>query len=251
MLFFAYILPLKPSPTTPSAMKFVVILLAGLVLVSCNRSELERLSEQNRLLRSQVSDLSSELETIKTDAENMKSDARKLEFLSTNLRGITATIVTNKGEISLEFFPDKAPIHCFNFITRAESGFYDNTQFHRVIPGFMIQGGDPNSRDGNKFNNGQGGPIASIPHEFNDTVHAPGVLSMARVGDKSYGAGSQFFIMHAERNHLDGEYTAFGRVTSGMDVVNAIATTATHADDPRLRDHPVDPVIIRTIRVRR
>lgn len=225
-------------------MKTGLFLLACLLLISCNRNELERLTEQNRILRSQVSDLRIEIETMKTEKE-------KLDFLSGNLRGITATIVTNKGEIALEFFTDKAPIHCFNFITRAESGFYDNTQFHRVIPGFMIQAGDPNSRDGNKFNNGQGGPIAAIPHEFNDTVHAPGVLSMARVGDKSYGAGSQFFIMHAERNHLDGEYTAFGRVTSGMDVVDAIATTATHSDDPRLRDHPVEPVIIQTIRVGR
>jgi peptidyl-prolyl cis-trans isomerase B (cyclophilin B) len=225
-------------------MRIVVILIAGLLFISCNKGELDRLSEQNRILRSQVSDLRNDIDAMKTEKE-------KLDFLSGNLRGITATIVTNKGEITLEFFTDKAPIHCFNFITRAESGFYDNTQFHRVIPGFMIQGGDPNSRDGNKFNNGQGGPIAAIPHEFNDTVHEKGILSMARVGDKSYGAGSQFFIMHEERNHLDGEYTAFGRVTRGLEVVDAIATTATHTDDPRLRDHPVDPVIIQTIRVGR
>jgi peptidyl-prolyl cis-trans isomerase B (cyclophilin B) len=225
-------------------MRIVLFLLTALLFISCNKGELDRLNEQNRILRNQVSDL-------RTEKDAMKSEKDKIDFLSGNLRGITATIVTNKGDISLEFFPDKAPIHCFNFITRAESGFYDNTQFHRVIPGFMIQGGDPNSRDGNKFNNGQGGPIAAIPHEFNDTVHEAGVLSMARVGDKSYGAGSQFFIMHAERNHLDGEYTAFGRVTDGLDVVNSIATTATHNDDPRLGDHPVEPVVIQTIRVSR
>jgi peptidyl-prolyl cis-trans isomerase B (cyclophilin B) len=225
-------------------MRIVLFLLTALLFISCNKSELDRLTEQNRILRNQVSD-------IRTERDAMKSEKDKIDFLSGNLRGITATIVTNKGDISLEFFTDKAPIHCFNFITRAESGFYDNTQFHRVIPGFMIQGGDPNSRDGNKLNNGQGGPIAAIPHEFNDTVHEAGVLSMARVGDKSYGAGSQFFIMHAERNHLDGEYTAFGRVTAGMDVVNSIATTTTHNDDPRLGDHPVEPVVIQTIRVSR
>ena len=142
-----------------------------------------------------------------------------------------------------------APVHVFNFVARAESGFYDNTQFHRVIPGFMIQGGDPNSRDDNKLNNGQGGPLTMIPHEFNSTRHERGILSMARVSDKTAGAGSQFFIMHADRFHLDNEYTAFGRVTSGMDVVDRIAEVEKHTDEPRLRDHPVNPVVIRTIEV--
>ncbi len=178
-----------------------------------------------------------------------RATAEVLSQLSGYLEGAKAQIHTNHGTIEVEFFNDLAPVHVFNFVARAESGFYDNTQFHRVIPGFMIQGGDPNSRDDNKLNNGQGGPLTMIPHEFNSTRHERGILSMARVSDKTAGAGSQFFIMHADRFHLDNEYTAFGRVTSGMDVVDRIAEVEKHTDEPRLRDHPVNPVVIRTIEV--
>lgn len=147
----------------------------------------------------------------------------RFQFLVQKTKGVKARIKTNHGDIELEFYPEKAPLHCFNFITRAESGFYDGTLFHRVIPNFMIQGGDPLSKDKNPANDGSGGPIISIPHEFNDTKHVKGVLSMARVGDKRAGAGSQFFIMHAPNPGLDGQYTVFGKATSGLDVVDKIA----------------------------
>ncbi|OGS36110.1 MAG: hypothetical protein A2293_00530 [Elusimicrobia bacterium RIFOXYB2_FULL_49_7] len=165
------------------------------------------------------------------------------------MTGLKARVLTSLGDIEVEFFSDKAPLHCFSFITRAECGFYNNTEFHRVIPGFMIQGGDPNTKDQDPYNDGMGGPQVMIPHEFNDIHHAPGILSMARVGDVNAGAGSQFFIMHGDSPQLDRQYTAFGKVLRGMEVVEKIATTETNRNDPRLRDHPIKPVIIKAIQI--
>ncbi|MFH1759640.1 MAG: peptidylprolyl isomerase [bacterium] len=203
------------------------------------------------ILNEQKNDLKKQISVLKDDAEKYKQAHDKLKFLGKKLGGIKAAIKTNHGDIELKFFGETSPIHCFNFITRAECGFYDNTRFHRIIPGFMIQGGDPNSRDNDPYNDGQGGPIAAIPHEFNKISHKRGILSMARTGDKNAGAGSQFYIMHADNTHLDNEYTVFGQVTSGMDVVDKIAAIQTNKTDPRLRDHLVKPVIIKTIKVYR
>lgn len=220
---------------------FLCISALGLgVLSSCgNSEELERLQRTNSELRSQNRQLQQQV-------NNLKENEERLKFLTDRMQGISARIITNHGNIELEFLPDRAPIHCFNFITRAESGFYDGTKFHRVIPGFMIQGGDPNTKDDDRTRYGQGGPIVPIPHEFNRTNHEPGVLSMARTADKSAGAGSQFFIMHGRSPNLDNEYTAFGRVTDGMDVVNAIASVET---SPQYRDQPVEHVVIERIEV--
>jgi peptidyl-prolyl cis-trans isomerase B (cyclophilin B) len=220
----------------------VLFMLAALSAgtLSCgNSSEIERMQRRNAELRSQNRQLEQELSTLKEQED-------RLAFLAASMQDVKARIITNMGTIEVAFHADRAPIHSFNFITRAESGFYDNTKFHRVIPGFMIQGGDPNSRSDDRRSYGQGGPIVSIPHEFNSTRHEPGVLSMARVADKSAGAGSQFFIMHATSPNLDNEYTAFGQVTSGMDVVNNIATTPT---SDQYRDQPVEHVIIERIEV--
>ncbi len=223
---------------------FFIVLASVLFIAGCNSNEIERLSKQ-------VSDLGRQNQELRAQVERSAEPAERLETLADFLDGLKARIHTNFGTIDVEFFPEAAPIHVFNFVSRAESGFYNDTQFHRLIPGFMIQGGDPNSRDGNKLNNGQGGPIFNIPHEFNDITHSRGVLSMARVSDVNVGAGSQFFIMHADTPRLDNQYTVFGRVTDGMDVVDAIVETEKHTDDPRLRDHPVNPVIISSIEVYR
>lgn len=221
------------------------IVCSVLLLASCgNSEEIERLQRIN----SELSEKNRIQEQKMTDLENSQA---KLNFLASKTEGVKARMITNRGEIEFEFYPEKAPIHVFNFITRAESGFYDETQFHRVIPGFMIQGGDPNSKDGDPYTNGQGGPIIAIPHEFNDINHTRGILSMARTGDKTAGAGSQFFVMHANSPHLNNEYTAFGNVINGMDVVDAIADSPTNREDPRLRDQPQDPVIIERIEVYR
>ena len=132
-----------------------------------------------------------------------------------------AIIETNLGVIEIELLDDKAPGHVENFKTLANKGFYDGTTFHRVIPGFMIQGGDPNSKDKSKNNDGMGGPGYSIKAEFNDTRHTRGILSMARSSDPD-SAGSQFFIVVKDSLFLDFKYTAFGRVVKGMDVADKI-----------------------------
>ena len=132
-----------------------------------------------------------------------------------------AVIETKFGKIDVEFFEDKAPGHVKNFKDLAKKGFYDGTIFHRVIPGFMIQGGDPNTKSDDRSNHGMGGPGYSIKAEFNDTPHKRGILSMARSQDPN-SAGSQFFLVVKDAAFLDGQYTAFGKVLSGMTVADQI-----------------------------
>jgi peptidyl-prolyl cis-trans isomerase B (cyclophilin B) len=135
-----------------------------------------------------------------------------------------AIIKTRMGEMEIVFFSDKAPKHVENFITLAKSGFYNGTIFHRVIPGFMIQGGDPNTKDPNKPETyGQGGPSQRLKAEFNEIPHRRGILSMARTSDPN-SAGSQFFIVVKDSNFLDGQYTVFGEVVRGMDVADKIVS---------------------------
>lgn len=133
-------------------------------------------------------------------------------------------LVTSMGEMTLAFRPDKAPETVKNYVKLAMSGFYDGTKFHRVIRNFMIQGGDPNTRNDNQAEWGKGGPGYTIKGEVNDLKHERGVMSMAHSGSPD-SAGSQFFICHKEAKHLDGGYTAFGALEAGADVLDAIATT--------------------------
>jgi len=128
---------------------------------------------------------------------------------------------TNYGTMKLKLFPDKAPNHCDNFKKLANSGFYDGTLFHRIIPGFMIQGGDILSRDLNPDNDGMGNPGWTINQEFNDVKHERGILSMARSQNVN-SAGSQFFICVDKAYHLDGKYTVFGKVTENDKVLDKI-----------------------------
>jgi peptidyl-prolyl cis-trans isomerase B (cyclophilin B) len=136
-----------------------------------------------------------------------------------------AIIDTKLGEIEIEFLEDKAPGHVKNFVDLAKKKFYDGTTFHRVIPGFMIQGGDPNTRDkkASRANHGTGGPGYQIKAEFNDTPHKRGILSMARSQNPD-SAGSQFFIVVKDSGFLDRQYTAFGRVVRGMEVADQIVS---------------------------
>ena len=156
-----------------------------------------------------------------------------------------AVITMENGKtMTLELYPETAPITVDNFVKLAKDGFYDGLIFHRVIEGFMIQGGDP---DGN----GCGGPGYSIKGEFaangvkNDLKHTRGVISMARAMDPD-SAGSQFFIMHKTSPHLDGSYAAFGKVIEGMDVVNKIAETRTDYSDRPLEDQVMASVTVDT-----
>ena len=139
---------------------------------------------------------------------------------------------TNLGKIIIEFFPADAPNHVTNFIKLTESGFYDGTIFHRIIPGFMIQGGDPNTIAGDKNTWGMGGPDKSINAEFNTIKHNRGIVSMARSADPN-SAGSQFFIVHKDSNFLDGQYTVFGRIVTqeSFETLDKIAAVQTEAGD--------------------
>lgn len=135
-----------------------------------------------------------------------------------------AIIATKFGTMEIRFFPDKAPKHVENFIKLAKSGFYDKTIFHRVIPGFMIQGGDPNTKDEkDKSKYGMGGPGSNVKAEFNDRPHVRGVVSMART-EAPDSAGSQFFIVVKEAPSLNGKYTVFGEVVKGMEVADKIVS---------------------------
>jgi peptidyl-prolyl cis-trans isomerase B (cyclophilin B) len=136
----------------------------------------------------------------------------------------------------LKFYPDVAPNHVRNFIKLAEAKFYDGTTFHRVIPGFMIQGGDPNSKGQDRSSHGMGGPGHQTKAEFSSKPHKRGVLSMARSNDPD-SAGSQFFICVADSHFLDWQYTAFGEVVSGIEVADTIVNAKRDG-----RDNPLERV---------
>jgi len=155
-----------------------------------------------------------------------------------------AVLKTSEGEMVLEFWPDVAPLHVENFKKLAKAGFYDGTCFHRVIRDFMIQGGDPLTKDATKERMwGTGGPEHRVKAEFNDKPHTRGVLSMARSNDPN-SAGSQFFICHGDPRFLDRQYTAFGKLIKGDDVLEKIATTATHPGDRPVKRMNVESVKI-------
>lgn len=142
----------------------------------------------------------------------------------------SAIIETNLGSIEMKLLPELAPEHVRNFVKLARDGFYNGTLFHRIIPGFMIQGGDPNSKSEDRSSHGTGGPGYTIKAEFNDTPHDRGILSMARSQDPD-SAGSQFFIVVKNSHFLDGQYTAFGRVIKGMDVADNIVNSPRDSGD--------------------
>ena len=160
---------------------------------------------------------------------------------------IVTFTIAGQGKITAELYPDIAPNTVNNFISLVKKGFYDGLIFHRVIRGFMIQGGCPEKT-------GMGGPGYSIKGEFsqngfsNELKHTPGVLSMARTMDPD-SAGLQFFIMHAAAPHLDGAYAAFGKVTDGLDIVNAIAETPTDWSDRPMEEQIIESVTVDTFGV--
>jgi len=146
-------------------------------------------------------------------------------------------IKTKFGEMEAVLFPDLAPKHVESFLKLAKSGFYNGTIFHRIIPGFMIQGGDPLTKDpANRSRYGTGGPGYTVPAEFNKVAHEKGILSAARTADPN-SAGSQFFIMVDKAPHLDGQYTVFGEIVKGVDVAETIVS------QPRdLKDNPMERI---------
>jgi peptidyl-prolyl cis-trans isomerase B (cyclophilin B) len=170
--------------------------------------------------------------------EEKKSDAKEV-----------AVINTTEGEMVLEFWPDVAPKTVENFKTLAKKGFYDGTAFHRIIKGFMIQGGDPNTKDPSKEDSyGTGGPGYSIPAEFNNKSHQFGVISMARSADPN-SAGSQFFLCNGDASQLDHKYTAFGKLIKGDDVLKKISDTPVVASRSGEPSKPTKRVEIKSIKI--
>jgi cyclophilin family peptidyl-prolyl cis-trans isomerase len=151
-------------------------------------------------------------------------------------KSYTATIETNHGTIKVQLDPKVAPNHVNSFVFLSREGFYNGVIFHRVIPGFMIQGGDPTGT-------GTGGPGYRLKQEFNDTDHVRGVLSTARSGDPNSG-GSQFFVMHQHSPHLNRQYTAFGKVISGIEVVDKIAGLPRDSSDRPKTEAKINSVTI-------
>jgi peptidyl-prolyl cis-trans isomerase B (cyclophilin B) len=164
-------------------------------------------------------------------------------------RDVAVLQIRGLGTIRFELLPESAPIAVTHFSQLAQEGFYAGTTFHRVIPGFMMQGGDPNSRDADPRNDGKGGGTG-VPVEFSDVPQIRGIVSLAHRGNPNT-AGSQFFILHADAPHLDGNYSVFGRVIEGLEVIDAI--TEVEIDTygrygPESRPYPVD-VVIESVRI--
>jgi peptidyl-prolyl cis-trans isomerase B (cyclophilin B) len=160
-----------------------------------------------------------------------------------------AHIITTEGEIVVEFWPDVAPKTVENFKTLAKKGFYDGTCFHRIIKGFMIQGGDPLTKDAGKESDwGTGGPGHQIKAEFNDRSHQRGVISMARSANPD-SAGSQFFICDGDASFLDRQYTAFGKLIKGDDVLAKIAGTPVDSGGSGERSKPQKRVGVISIKI--
>lgn len=159
---------------------------------------------------------------------------------------------TGKGRIVVMFFPDKAPKHVEQFKKLANAKFWDGTRFHRCIPGFMIQGGDPNSKDlgkADRWGTGgytENGKEVTVPAEFNDVAHKRGILSAARSMDPN-SASSQFFLMHQDAPSLDGQYSAYGKIVEGQDVVDAIVTTGDAGNNGAV--NPDNAVVLKSVRI--
>ena len=180
----------------------------------------------------------------------MGQHARCMNLDQTDPATIEAALVTDKGTMVVTFFPEQAPKHVKGFLTLAQHGFCDGISFHRVMRNFMVQTGCPNSKKGATGTPGTGGPGYTLPAEFNDIPHTRGILSMARGTDPN-SAGSQFFIVHGNHAvHLDRQYTVFGKVEEGLDVLDQIANTECEFGPNGGLDRPKERIEIRRIELR-
>jgi cyclophilin family peptidyl-prolyl cis-trans isomerase len=181
----------------------------------------------------------------KTDSMTTITDSTDNKDKKDSKESNNVVMKTSMGDIEIELFEKDAPQHVANFKKLVKSGFFEGTTFHRVIPGFMIQGGDPNSKDSDRSNDGQGGPGYTIPAEIK-AKHEKGSLAAARLGDavnpKKESSGSQFYIVTGEASHLDGQYTVFGKVTKGLDIALKIEKVKRDA-----MDNPLEKVTIEKV----
>lgn len=198
---------------------FLTLALCGTMLAGCGSSKSDNAAETDTTETAETAGADTSADNASAEEEGSDESASAEEELLTGLHHITID-VQDYGTITLELDADEAPISVTNFVNLAEEGFYDGLTFHRIISGFMIQGGDPKG-------NGTGGSDTTIKGEFsengveNNISHVRGTISMARANDPD-SASSQFFIVHEDSTFLDGQYAAFGHVTDGMDVVDAI-----------------------------
>ncbi len=177
------------------------------------------------------------------------ADEKKAENPTMNTSNEVAVIKTSEGDMVAQFWTDAAPNTIENFKKLARSGFYDGTIFHRIVKGFMIQGGDPNSKDAGKESSyGEGGPGYKIKAEFNDHSHERGIISMARSSDPD-SAGSQFFICLAPVPRLDHQYTTFGKLIKGDDVLERIGDTPPTRNSAGEMSKPTKRVVIESIKI--
>ncbi len=180
---------------------------------------------------------------------HMRAADKKEEASMNGSNNEVAVIKTSEGEMVAEFWPDVAPNTVANFKKLARAGFYDGTSFHRIVKGFMIQGGDPLTKDPSKeAMYGSGGPKEKLKAEFNDRSHEKGVLSMARSSDPD-SAGSQFFICLADVRRLDHQYTTFGKLIKGMDVLDKIGDIPTTMSNSGERSKPTKRVVVESVKI--
>lgn len=218
---------------------FLTLALCGTMLAGCGSSKSDNAAETDTTETAETAGADTSADNASAEEEGSDESASAKEELLTGLHHITID-VQDYGTITLELDADEAPISVTNFVNLAEEGFYDGLTFHRIISGFMIQGGDPKG-------NGTGGSDTTIKGEFsengveNNISHVRGTISMARANDPD-SASSQFFIVHEDSTFLDGQYAAFGHVTDGMDVVDAICENTPVQDNNgtvKAADQPV------------
>ncbi|MFK7743156.1 MAG: peptidylprolyl isomerase [Planctomycetota bacterium] len=172
-----------------------------------------------------------------------------MDLATTDHAAIEAALVTDRGTMVVTFFAEQAPKHVESFLKLAQDGFYNGTSFHRIVRNFMIQGGCPHSKADATGMPGTGGPGYQLPAEFNDIHHERGILSMARSQDPN-SAGSQFFVVHGDASFLDGQYTVFGKVEEGLEVLDAIASIECEFGAGGEKSKPTERVEIQQILLR-
>jgi cyclophilin family peptidyl-prolyl cis-trans isomerase len=232
---------------------FSLLTLALLVFAGCGQTA-QNQNQKEETQKEDNSKLAKELNNTSSNSSKSQNNSQQQTMQEQNITDTAtpylekyqgAILKTNLGDVELTFFPEKAPLTVNNFYKLAQEKFYDKTKFHRVIKGFMIQGGDPNSKDDDWSNDGIGGPGYTIPAEIG-LKNEIGTIATARTGGpmnpEKNSSGSQFYINTVNNTSLDGEYTVFGKVASGMDVVTKIQNVQTNSND-----HPTQDVIVETI----
>lgn len=222
---------------------FLFIIIAGAIIGCSKKASQGQAAEGQPAQNSKGADVNKTLSAAEIQALIAKAQTAPAVEVASDEVGVIETAL---GRIVLEFFPSVAPEHCRNFKKLASIGFYDGVTFHRVVPGFVIQGGDILSRDADRSNDGTGDPGYTVPAEFSNSPHERGTLSMARKGYHVNTAGSQFFICVAPTPQLNGQYTVWGRVLEGMDVVDQIVATS---GCDQVKQTPDNPVVMNKVRV--